>query len=111
MPASQLTAVSPKRAVNLFTGVAANTDGNYFTNNGHQLLVIESTGAGTATLTIATSVTVDAEAVAEKTVAIGAGERHLLGFFPPAWYSDNDGYVQLTYSAVVDIEVAVITLD
>jgi len=109
MAATEITAVAPARAINLLAGESANTAGNYFANNGQQLLIIESTGAGTATVTIATPLTIDGEAVADKVVAIGAGERHLLGFFPPAWYNDAESYVQLSYSAVVDIKVAVIT--
>jgi len=55
-----------------------------------------------------TQQTVDGEAIADKTIVIPAGERHLVGPFPKTVYNDSNGRVQLSYSSETDIEVAVI---
>ncbi len=107
-----LTAVKAARSANLLTGVAAEAGGDDFVNDGKKLLVIEHTnGAGAdITLTVATPLTVDGEAVAEKEIAVVKGTRQLLGPFPKNIYNDNDDKVALTYSSHGDIEVAVIDL-
>lgn len=112
MAASEITAVAPARDANEFADTAADVNGNYFTNDGHQLLIVHHTNAEGAdvTLTVVTQLTIDDEAVDDKEIAIVKGKRYLIGFFPPAWYNDGDGCVQLTYSAVTDVTVGVITL-
>lgn len=110
MAATEISQVEPARSSNELAGAAANADGNWFTNSGQEMLVIEHTnGSGSdVTLTIVTQETVDDEAVGDKGITITKGKRYLIGYFPTAWYNDGNGRVQLTYSAVTDITVAVI---
>ena len=112
MPASEITAIAPARTANEFADTAANVDGNWFVNDGRQLLVIHHTNVGGAdmTLTIVTQLTVDAEPVDDKEIAIVKGKRYLIGPFPTGFYNDGDGYVQMTYSAETDLTVGVIKL-
>jgi len=103
-----LTPVAPARAANQFAGQAAAAGGDDFVNDGEKVLVIEHTnGAGSdVDLTITTTKMVDGEDVDDKVITIPAGERHLIGPFPPQVYNDGDGKVALAYSSETDIEVA-----
>jgi len=108
---AQLTPVKPKRAQNQLAGAAASAGGDTFVNTGKELLVVNHTNPGGAsvTLTIATDATVDGEAIDDKTVTIPPGERHLIGPFPTSIYSNNaNKTVALSYSDETDIEVAVV---
>ena len=46
--------------------------------------------------------------MADKTITIPAGERHLIGPFPTTVYNDGDAKVALAYEDHTDIEVAII---
>ena len=104
---ADLTPVSPARAASNFDGVAAAAGGDQFVNTGSELLVIENGSGAQMTLTVTTTKQIDGEAVADKTVDIPAGERHLIGPFPPAIYNDNDNKVSLAYSSETSVTVAV----
>lgn len=108
-----MATITPKaraRSANALTMAAASGGGDVFTNTGKELLIVRHTnGGGSAvTLTITTSQTSDGLAVADRTVPIGAGELHVLGPFPTQIYNDGNGQVALGWSAVTDIEIAVI---
>ena len=107
---ADISKTSPTRSANTMPGVAASAGGDAFLNTGRELLVVEHTNGGGSdvTLTVTTTQTIDGEAVDDKTITIGAGERHLIGPFPTNIYNDQDGKVQLGWSSETDIEVAVI---
>jgi hypothetical protein len=106
-----LTPISPARAANALTMIAADAGGDAFDNTGSELLLVTHTnGGGSAvTLTIVTQITVDGEPVDDKEITIAPGSTHLLGPFPKGTYNDSNGRVQLTYSAHTDITVKPIT--
>jgi len=101
-----LTPVAPARAANQFAGQAAAAGGDDFVNDGKKVLVIENDDVDSMDLTITTTKTVDGEAVADKTITIPAGERHLIGPFPPEVYNDGDGKVALAYTDETSVTVA-----
>jgi len=103
-----LTPVAPAREANPLAGQAAAAGGDDFLNDGEKLLVIENDDVDSMDLTITTTKTVDGEAVADKVITIGAGERHLVGPFPPQVYNDGDGKVALAYTDETGVTVAVI---
>ena len=103
-----LTPVSPSRAANDFSFAAAAAGGDTFANTGKEMVLITNGSGSGITLTIATTITVDGEDVADKEITIGAGETHLLGPWPANLYSDGDGLVSLAYSLETSITVAVI---
>lgn len=105
-----VTPVSPARAANPLAGQAADPAGDDWANTGKELLLVEHTnGAGSdVTLTVATTVEIDSEPVADKEIVIPAGQRHLLGPFPANIYNDGDGKAGASYDDATDIEVAVI---
>jgi len=107
---AQLVIVNAQRQANAYTPTMADAAGDTFANTGAQLLLVEHTNqAGSAvTLTIATTLTIDGEAVNDKQIVIAPGEKHLLGPFPPNVYNDANGNVVLSYSSATDIDVTVI---
>jgi len=84
--------------------VAADVDGDgltgestaTFTNTGKEFLWITNAGGSSTDLTITTQKTIDGEAVADKVVALGAGETHCVGPFPTEIYNDGNNEVTLT---------------
>jgi len=104
------TPIAPLRAANPITLAAADVLGDDFVSTGKELILVEHTnGAGSSvTLTVTTTATIDGEAVADKLIAIGPGETHVLGPWPQQWYNDANAKVTLSWSAVTDITLAVI---
>ena len=112
MPAaSEITVQTLARAGLSATYEACDTNGNYFTNDGMTFIHIKNANAGTPTLTIATANTVDGLAIADRTVTMFAttGDK-MIGPLPASVYNDANGRVQLTYSAVTDLTIAVIKM-
>lgn len=108
-----LTVATSKRSGNgdLITGAAAAGGGDSFVNTGTELVVIRNESVGSITVTFVTPVVVDALAVADLTMVLAAGERRIIGPFPPGWYNDtlvSGGSVNMTYSGVTTLFVAVI---
>lgn len=91
-------------------GAASNT----FANNGAVLIAIRNGSLSSTTATFVSSKTVDdggaaALAVADRAVAIAAGETRLIGPFPTDIFNDaTTGEVTMTLSAHADVTVAVI---
>lgn len=92
-------------------GAAAAGGGDSFVNTGVELVVFKNASVGDITVTIATPVTIDALAVADRTITVAAGTSKLVGPFPPGWYNDtfiSGGSVNMTYSGVTTFTVTVI---
>jgi len=105
-----LTVQHPKRVANELVMAAADEEGDEYSNTGNEMLLIENGSASPITLTVPTPYTVDGLDVDDREITIPAGESHLLGPFPQAYYNDTNGKVQLEYSAHADVSVAVIGL-
>ena len=86
---------------------AAAALGDYFANTGTEYIHVKNADAEPHTVTIATQVTVDGLAVAERTLTVASGEEKICGPFPRNTYSDANGRVQLTYDAVTDVTIGV----
>ncbi len=102
-----LTALSISRDGVAVSGAAAAVGGDKFGNNGSQMLYVNNASVGSVNVTLATSQTVDGQAVADRVVAVAAGAAKMIGPFKPSQYNDVDGFVQVTYSAVTTVTVAV----
>lgn len=91
---------------------AAAGGGDEFLNDGKDTFInVQNTDAAPVTVTIVVQATVDGQAVTSKTVVIPAttGDK-FIGPFPTAWYNDGDSKVQLTYSDVTALFIAVFKL-
>jgi len=82
---------------------AAAGGGDTFANDGRTFLEVANRSGGSITVTIVTTANVDGNAVADTSVAVGAGVTMLIGPFPPATYNDANGIVSLTYSGVTSL--------
>jgi len=86
---------------------AAAGGGDEFENSGSEFIHVKNGHSGAQTVTIATPATVDGLAVADRAVAVPAGEERVIGPFPRSTYNDAAGKVQLTYSGVTLLTLAV----
>ena len=77
-------------------------------NNGKVFLHFKNTGAGACIVTFITQGTVDAQAIADRTVTVPAttGDIHV-GPFPPDIYNDASRDLRLTLSEVTGLTMAV----
>lgn len=82
--------------------------GDKFTNTGVEVIHIKNASVGSIDVTIDTPATVDGLAVAQRTVAVGAGAEKFIGPFPPSTYNDTGGFVNLSYSGVTTLTIAVL---
>ena len=106
MAASALVPVQIVRAGIVDTLASANVDGNYYTNTGKEFLEVANGSGGSINVIIGAYV--DSTAIASfKTIAVAAGARKKIGPFPTSPYNDASNYVQITYSAVTTVTVAV----
>ena len=86
---------------------AANAGGDSFANTGDEIIHVKNGSGGAIDVTIVTQATVDSQAVADRVVNVPAGEERVIGPFPKATYNDSGDLVQLTYSGVTSLTVAV----
>jgi hypothetical protein len=106
-----LTVTSISRA-----GVAANptaatsgAGGDEFANDGHTFIEVVNGGGGSITVTLDIKVTVDGNAVTDRTVTVAAGARKRIGPFPTAFYNDpTTGRAKVTFSGVTSVTVEAI---
>lgn len=96
---------------------AAAVAGDQFANTGKQLLIISNGDASSKTVTITAQDTSfeDKEygnAVKQnQSLAVAAGSVGIMGPFPRRAFNDSSDNVQITYSAVTSVEVAVVRND
>lgn len=98
------------RAGILVGAAAADVAGDKFANDGRQFAYFKNASGGSITVTVVTAKTVDGLAVADRTVALAAGEEKLIGPFDKDTYNDTDGNVNFTYSGVTSLTMAVFKL-
>lgn len=89
---------------------AANADGHSIANDGRVFQHIKNGSGSSINVTAQTPATVDGLAVAERVVAIPAGEERMIGPFQPGIYNQADGSVYIDYSAVTTVTVATFRL-
>lgn len=88
------------------TYAAAAAGGDSFPNDGKDTFAhVKNGSGGSIDVTIETPGTVDGLAIADRVVAVPAGEERMIGPFPTATYSNSVG---LTYSGVTSLTVAAI---
>lgn len=86
-----------------------------FANTGREFIEVLNGSASDSEVTITTPKTVSGLAVAERVVDVTAGERRLIGPFPPGVYSVggvSGGEVSITYEddAITSITIGVFSL-
>ncbi len=105
---SLLAATTITRAGIDDAGAAAAGGGDEFVNTGIEFVRLNNGDASPITLTVVTTKTIDGKAVADHTAVIPAGGSRVLGPWPKDTYNDANSRVQLTYSGVTSLNVAVL---
>lgn len=90
--------------------VAADVTGNTIVNDGRTAFYVANGSGSSITVTLDIVQTIDGQSVADRTVAIPAGEARIIGPFPSAPYNSADKLVTITFSSVTTVTVAAITL-
>lgn len=81
--------------------------GDSFPNTGVEFVEVVNGGVGSITVTLDIQATVDSQAVTDRTVTVAASGRKIIGPFPTAVYNDANSRVNLSYSGVTSVKVAV----
>lgn len=77
---------------------------------GAEFLYVLNGGGSSITVTLNIPTTIDGQAVTAKTVTIAAAEHALIGPFNTSYYNDSNGNVNITWSAVTSVKLAVCKL-
>lgn len=87
---------------------SANVDGNYFVNNGRMVLRVRNASASVRTVTCSAPGKCDQGFNHPVAVLVEANEERDLGLFSSSRFNDENGRVNITYSSVTGVTVAVI---
>jgi len=98
-----LTGITP-------TYTAANADGNYFSGSGKEFLIVKNGGASAITVTVTSQQECNQGELHHVTVSVDASGEKWIGPFDKDRFNDTDGYVQVSYSDVSNVTVAVVRL-
>src|SRR5262245_50722077 len=90
--------------------VSAAGGGDSFPNTGYEAVYFLNGSVGDITVTFTVQTTTDGLAVTNKTAVVSAGEAVIAGPWPTHIYNDANGRVQMTYSGVTSLTVAVFKL-
>lgn len=102
-----LTVLKPTFAGDIISFSNADAGGDRFINNGRTFIFVKNEDAGSITVTI--DATSDAGlSYVDPTKVVTAGSIAVFGPFVPRQFSDLDGYMNVTYSAVTNIKVKAI---
>lgn len=112
---TELTPVTITRDTAAMALTAIGVGGIKFKNTGKEILLVSRAVAATSTITIATGGTQDGLAIADRTVAMAAGDstiqEKLLGPFPTNIYNGSEGYITVTSTDTTNDKAAVFTFN
>lgn len=93
-----------------YTGSLSTSNTYYSKNNGNTFIHMKKSGAGDAVPTLQTPISVDGNAVAEKTLTtVPATTGDIMaGPFPPEVYNDANGDIRYSFDNITGLTVAVI---
>jgi hypothetical protein len=92
------------------TYAAAAAGGDEFANNGRRMLHVQNGSGSSITVTITTPGTTAGLSIADPAVTVPNSGSRMIGPFPTGLYNAADGNVDVAYSAVTSVTVAVIEL-
>ena len=90
--------------------VAANADGNFFENNGNTVLLVKNASGGSITVTTDSQVNSNQGYDNDEDATIANGETGCIGRFSKNRFNDSDGNVNVSYSGVGSVTVAVVNM-
>jgi len=95
--------------VNTTYGAAAG-GGDQFANTGKAMIHVKNGDVSSKTVTVDSQKVCSQGFDHDAAVAIPAGEERMIGPFPKDRFNDANGDVQITYSAVTSVTIAVVEL-
>lgn len=110
MSASQLTVQVCSLAGLTPSYVAANVDGNFFPNSGKEFIHIKNAHTSPQTITINSQTNCNQGFDHDDAVVVTNAQERMIGPFPKDRFNDGSGYVQITYSGVTALTLAVVTV-
>lgn len=96
--------------VDLAATAACDVAGDAFPNTGKEVAFIRNTNAASRTVTIVVQATLDGQTVTNRTVTVAQNETKAIGPFPVGIYNDGNSRVVLTYSAVTNLTIKVLSI-
>lgn len=87
---------------------AAAAGGDQFANSGKAMIHAKNASAGSLTVTVNSQTNCSQGFDHDAAVAIPAGQERMIGPFPKGRFDDANGNVQITYSGVTSLTVAVV---
>lgn len=93
------------------TFTAADSLGDEFPNDGNAFLVVKNDGASDITVTIDSQKPCSYGYDHDITVTVPAGGEKWIGPFPQSRFNDTSGRVQVSYSDVTSVTVAVVEVE
>jgi hypothetical protein len=92
------------------TFTAASAEGDVFTNNGKTYIHVKNDGASSIDVTIEAQRLCNFGELHNEVVSVGAGSEKIIGPFNPLQFNDATGKVNISYSDVTNVTVAVISI-
>lgn len=92
------------------TLAAANADGSYFVNSGRDFIWIKNGHSSPQSVIIDSPVECSQGSSHDITVAVTNGEERLIGPFPQSRFNNTNGQVNLTFSGVTLLTIAIIRM-
>lgn len=92
------------------TYAAADVAGDKFANNGRQFLVVKNGGASPITITVNSQKPCNYGFDHDQEVSVDASGEKWIGPFDPNRFNDAEGNVNIAYSGVTSVTVAVVSL-
>lgn len=90
------------------TYASAAGGGDQFANTGKEIIHIKNGGGGAITCTVDAPNACNHGALHDMAVSVGAGEDWILGPFSKARFNDSSDFVQITYSGVTSVTIAIV---
>jgi hypothetical protein len=112
MSVATITPIVTSRAGSDFTTAsqAATGGGDFWAGTGAEWLVVNNGGGSPITVTLVHQGTIDGQSLTNLTVSVTNAHTEIIGPFPVGLYNDGSGNVNVTYSAVTSVKVAVYKL-
>lgn len=85
--------------------------GDIFPNTGRELAIFTNASGSPINVTIVTPGTLDAHAIADRVVAVGANSTKAIGPLKPGTYNNPTGYVSMTYSTNTGLSVSILQVN
>lgn len=104
-----LSAQKPALTGTALTYDAASVGGDNFNNTGKEWIIVKNGDSSSHDVMVASQALCDQGFTHNLTISVGAGAEESVGPFLVTRFNDNGGLVQITYSAVTSVTIALVS--